>query len=170
MSSGESFSFVTVLRHKYSDDKIHFLMFLQFYSWLFMCRPQGHTELNSPENAKLETMAVTIGIPSAPVLTVPSDNSTLVSSFCFPLKEALVISQRGLQRRTRQDLTLPVFPIRRLPWETSLMVSSCSRPCWPTSHPSWNRKRKFKRWTLTSRTWFFKSTRWEAIYQIVNVF
>lgn len=39
-------------------------------------------QLNSSENAKLVIMASTIGIPSAPVLRVLSDNFTLVGRRC----------------------------------------------------------------------------------------
>lgn len=49
------------------------------------------------------------------------------------------------------------------------MVSSCTRACWPPSLPNSRTKRKLKRWTTTSRTWSFKSTRWERIYQIFDV-
>lgn len=48
---------------------------------IFVISPPQTLQLDSPENAKLVIMASTIGIPSAPVLRVVSENFTVVSIF-----------------------------------------------------------------------------------------
>lgn len=73
-----------MIRHK-SDMKTHFHFTLPMQKHVFVTLhhlpisvPQA-LQLNSSENDKLVIMASTIGIPSAPVLRVVSDNFTLVS-------------------------------------------------------------------------------------------
>lgn len=68
-----------MIQHK-SDMKTHFHLSLPVQKHVFVTlhhfpisAPQA-LQLNSSENAKLVIMASTIGIPSAPVLRVVSDN------------------------------------------------------------------------------------------------
>lgn len=80
-----------MIEHK-SDMKTHFHLTLPIQKHVFVTlhhlpisAPQA-LQLSSPENAKLVIMASTIGIPSAPVLRVVSDNFTLVCRRFFFLK------------------------------------------------------------------------------------